>query len=272
MLPPATDLPAPVPAPVPEGPTVPTARLSFAVLGGCRPGAAAGCSPVLQRLATELGESPVEMVLGTGDYVEGSSNQATLRNQYQWFFYALQPLQNQRTIPLALAPGAHEIGGSSLSGNLFTEYTGGLYYSFDRGAAHFIVLDTEVPGQEQRIMGDQWWWLVRDLYQALAAKYLFVVLNRPLFPVAAGRGESLDRYPPYRDALHKLFTDYRVSAVFAGSEALYNCETRDGVKYFITGAAGGVLDQTYPAGSFHHYLYVTCDDQGYLVQVKAVGG
>lgn len=218
-----------------------------------------------------LGQQRPDLVLGTGDYIEGSLDPTALERQYQWLFYALAPLQDWGQVPVAFAPGGREIKGSAANARLFARYFGGLYYSFDRGAAHFIVLNTEVPGQEQRIMGDQWWWLVSDLYQALGSRFIFVVMNRPLFPVASMRGQSLDRYPQYRDTLHRLFRDYRVSAVFAGAEALYDYQERDGVHYFITGGAGAPLDTTAPTPAYHHYLWVSCTERGFTVEVKPVG-
>jgi hypothetical protein len=281
--PPTTTGPRPpstTPAPgAPPGETSPSSGgvaaatgLTFGVLGGARPGEEVAVSPVLQRIALDLGERAPEVVLGTGDYVAGSLDPATLERQYQWLFYALQPLQARRVVPVAFAPGPHDIRGSSANARAFAAHFGGLYYSFDRWAAHFIILDTEIPGQEQRIMGDQWWWLVGDLYQALGARYLFVALGRPLFPVASGRGSSLDRYPQYRDALHNLLRDYRVSAVFCGGEGLYDYQERDGVRYFITGGAGDQLDETAgPARAFPHYLWVRCSDEGFQVEAVPTG-
>ncbi len=258
----------------PASPVVPFANpsLNFAVLGGGWPGPGRIISPRLRQIAAELGERAPELVLGTGDFVEGSLDVGVLERQYQWLFYALQPLQTRRVVPVAFAPGAREIRSSSANARVFASYFGGLYYSFDRWAAHFIVLDTEVPGQEQRIMGEQWWWLVGDLYQALGARYIFVALGRPLFPVAGGRGSGLDRYPQYRDALHNLLRDYRVSAVFCGGEGLYDYQERDGVRYFITGGAGEELDETAgPSRAFAHYLWVRCGERGFEVEAVRVG-
>lgn len=266
---PAPETPAPAPLPSPTL-APPTTSLSFGVLGGCRPGATGPVSPVLQRIAEELGRRQPEVVIGTGDYVEGSPDPATLERQYQWLFYALQPLQSSRIVPIAFAPGGHDVR-SSANARLFSSYFGGTYHSFDRWTAHFIVLDTEIPGQEQRIMGDQWWWLVRDLYQALGTRYIFVVTGRPLFPVAGGRGSSLDRYPRCREALHALLRDYHVSAVFSGGEGLYDYQEREGVRYFITGGAGGALDETAgPGRAFSHYLWVRCAEGGFQVEAVAV--
>ncbi len=272
-LPPPTAQPRPpTETPVQPGtPTTPVTSLALGVLGGCRPGPGAPVSPVLQRLAVDLGRRQPEIVIGTGDYIEGSQNPATLEQQYQWLFYALQPLQALRTVPVAFAPGSHDIR-SSANARAFASHFGGTYHSFDRWQAHFIILDTEIPGQEQRITGDQWWWLVSDLYQALGVKYIFVVTGRPLFPVAGGRGSSLDRYPRCRDALHALLRDYHVSAVFSGGEGLYDYQEREGVKYFITGGAGGVLDETAgPGRAFSHYLWVRCAERGFQVEAVPVG-
>ena len=232
----------PPPTPAPGGPD-----FSFAVLGGCYPTEPRPVSPVLQRVADDLGQRAPEVVLGTGNYVAGSLDPAVLERQYQWLFWALRPLQATRVVPVAFAPGPRD-ARSGAAARLFASHFGGLYYSFDRALAHFIVLDTEIPGQEQQITGDQWWWLVSDLYQALGSRYIFVVMGRPLYPVAGGRSTSMDRYPRFRDSLHALFRDCRVSAVFCGGEALYDYQERDGVKYFTTGGAGDELDETAPAG------------------------
>lgn len=248
----------------------PARSLTFAVLGNCHPGSPAAYSPILYHLAVELGPQQVDFVLGTGNYIEGSLDETILRQQYQGLFYALQPLQLWRKIPVAFAPGQRDIWGSRLNAQLFSQYFGGCYYSFDRGPAHFLVLDTEVPGQQGRIMGDQWSWLLDDLHQAQGYRFLFVVMHRPLFPVASARGRSLDRYPSYRDSLHQLFAQYRVSAVFSGAESLYHYQERDGVKYFITGGAGAALDTTAPLRTYHHYLLVTCQQASFTVRLKPV--
>ena len=64
------------------------------------------------------------------------------------------------------------------------------YRSFDRGGSHFIVLDTEMPGQASRIAGEQLEWLKNDLASADGAWHIFVALHRP----SLAGGESYGRF------------------------------------------------------------------------------
>ncbi len=250
----------------------PTANpFRFAVFGDSRPGSRE-YSPILQAIATEIGTLGVAFVIGTGDYIEGSSNQTTVRRQWEGFFTALAPLQAQQATPVALAPGNHDIMGIRRNAEIFLEYFKRLYFSFDHEGCHFIILDTEGLGQEGRIVGTQLQWLKQDLAAHADAKFTFVALHRPLFPVDGHVGSSLDQYPRERDALHALFVQHGVDAVFAGHEHLYNYQKKDGILYFITGGAGAPLYTTPDRGGFYHYLLVTVGDKTFTVEVRRIGG
>ncbi len=241
----------------------------FAVFGDSRPGTRAW-SPVLHAIATEIGGLDVPFVLGTGDYIEGSSNQTTVRRQWDGFFTALAPLQASRAVPVALAPGNHDIMGVRRNAEIFLEYFERLYFSFDYESCHFIILDSEGLGQEGRIAGTQLQWLKQDLAAHRDAKFTFVALHRPLFPVDGHIGSSLDEYPTDRDALHALFVQQGVDVVFAGHEHLYNHQERDGVHYFITGGAGAPLYAAPERGGFYHYLLVTVEQTRFIIDVRRI--
>lgn len=241
----------------------------FAVFGDSRPGNRE-YSPVLQRIATEIGTLGVAFVVGTGDYIEGSSNQTTVRRQWEGFFTAIAPLQAQQTTPVALATGNHDIMGIRRNAEIFIENFKRLYFSFDYEGCHFIILDTEGLGQEGRITGTQLQWLKQDLSAHADAKFTFVALHRPLFPVDGHVGSSLDQYPRERDALHALFVQHGVDAVFAGHEHLYNYQKKDGILYFITGGAGAPLYASPDRGGFYHYLLVTVAEDTFTVEVRRV--
>lgn len=242
---------------------------SFAVFGDSRPGNRE-YSPVLQAMMTEIGGLDVRFVIGTGDYIEGSSNQNTVRRQWEGFFTALEPLQAQRTIPLALAPGNHDIMGVRRNAEIFLEHFKRLYFSFEYESCHFIILNTETLGHEGRITGRQLQWLKQDLADHNDAKFTFVALHRPLFPVDGHVGSSLDQFPAERDALHVLFRQHGVDAVFAGHEHLYNYQERDGIYYFITGGAGAPLYTVPERGGFYHYLLVSVGRDSYTVEVRRI--
>jgi len=242
---------------------------SFAVFGDSRPGDRP-YSPVLQAIATEVGSLRVPFVIGTGDYIEGSSNQSTVRRQWEGFFTGLAPLQAGTTIPVALAPGNHDIVGVRRNAEIFLEYFRYLYFSFDHEGCHFIILDSESLGSEGRIAGNQLQWLKQDLAAHQDAKFTFVALHRPLYPVDGHVGSSLDEYASDRDALHALFVQQGVDCVFAGHEHLYNYQERDGVYYFITGGAGAPLYAAPERGGFHHYLLVSVGEDRYTVEARRI--
>ncbi|MCD6362058.1 MAG: metallophosphoesterase, partial [Armatimonadetes bacterium] len=195
---------------------------------------------------------------------------AQVRAQYERFFEALAPMQANRTIPVAFAPGNHDIMGIPANESIFTEYFEHLYFSFDAGGCHFIVLNTDGAHSSGMIDDHQLQWLRRDLLVHRAARFTFVVMHQPLFPVDGHVGSSLDVHPERRDALHELFVQSGVDSVFAGHEHLYNHQERDGVHYFITGGAGAPLYAPPERGGFYHYLLVQVEDDRYRVTVRRV--
>ena len=211
-------------------------------------------------------------VLGTGDYISGASDEATLRRQWQGFFLGIAPLQAFGKVPVALAPGNHDILGSRRNERIFDDYFDGLHYSFSRGPYHFVILDTEEPGREGRIASKQLAWLKADLAASRAATLTFVALHRPLFPVDGHIGSSLDEYPTERDALHALFIKEGVDCVFMGHEHLYNRHQRDGVDYVITGGAGAPLYAKPDKGGFYHYILAFITGAGYTLRVRKTEG
>lgn len=238
----------------------------FCVFGDSRPDRDPKRLLITSRVAGAMAAERPEFVLGTGDYVDGASTLEAARKQYDDFFRAIRPLQQYGPVPFAAAVGNHDLSGGMAK--LWAQLFGQRYYSFDIGKAHFIILDTQQPGQVGRIDGAQWEWLYRDLTAAQGAPLIFVVLHQPLFPVGVHRGSSLDEYPKYRDRLHMLFARAKVSAVFAGHEHLYNRQKRDGVNYFITAGGGAPLYASPSGGGFYHYLKVTFTDQSYSVEIK----
>ncbi|MFW5869005.1 MAG: metallophosphoesterase family protein [Armatimonadota bacterium] len=242
---------------------------SFAVFADAQP-YGREFSPVLSRIATQVGALDIPFVIGAGDYIDGSTNQTTVRRQWDNFFEGLAPLQANRAIPVALAPGNHDITGIRRNAEIFCEFFNKLYFSFDYQGCHFIILDSETIGADARVTGTQLQWLKQDLAAASDAKFTFVAMHRPLFPVDGNIGYSLDKHPKDRDALHALFVESGVDAVFHGHEHLYNHQERDGIHYFITGGAGAKLYAEPENGGFHHYLLVSVEDAAFTVEVQRI--
>jgi 3',5'-cyclic AMP phosphodiesterase CpdA len=239
---------------------------SFAVFGDNRGEQDGHQPPVFGSLVRKMAALRPDFVIGTGDYIFGPGARISLADQWNDFFRAMQPLQAYRRTYFAPAPGNHEIAGGA-GRKLFLEYFKRFHFSFDWGGNHFVILDTEVPGQESRIAGDQLDWLRRDLANSQHAAHTFVALHRPVYPVGPHKGDSLDKYPQERDALHALFVRHGVNCVFEGHEHFYHRQVRDGVEYIITGGGGASLYASPDKGGFHHFLYVTADQRGYKVAI-----
>lgn len=204
--------------------------------------------------------------VNTGDCIYGSSNKQLREKQYKDYCDTLQSLFKPKVY---LALGNHELHGGRASQEFFAKELGNIYYSFDYADSHFIVLDSEVVGEAGHITGKQLEWLKEDLKKSRAARHKFVFLHRPLYPVDGHMGRSLDQHPAERDALHRLFVQNRITAVFAGHEHLFHTQIKNGVRYVITGGAGAFL---YPSvegkGDFHHFVLVSVD--GDKLEMKVV--
>lgn len=253
-------------------------EFTFTVFGDSQPGSDFSGLDITRRLVLQMIQHDPVVVVGTGDYIDGAGKPDVVRAQYARFFEVLAPLKAGGTsffhpeIPVAFAPGNHDIRSTASNVGIFKEYFGALHHSFDINGCHFIILNSEELGREGKIDGDQWNWLVADLRAAADSQCIFVALHRPLFPVDGHIGSSMDIDIPLRDRLHALFVQHRVSAVFSGHEHMYNHQRRNEVDYFTSGGGGGPLYVSRERGGFHHYLLVTVHDDGYRVEAMPLGG
>jgi hypothetical protein len=104
-------------------------------------------------------------------------------------------------------------------------------------------------------------------------RYKFVFLHRPPFPTTSGFNFSMDKYKTDRDALHKLFVENKVSAVFSGHEHLFSRSSKDGITYVISGGGGqSLLSFWSQDGAFFHYIIAKKANEGYLVRVHDISG
>jgi len=158
-----------------------------------------------------------------------------------------------RSVPLYAVLGNHE-HDASLYFQFFALPGNERYYSFDRGAAHFVVFDS--PGlyppednqsftsaDRDRFMQrqEQYWqqqmqWLKDDLAGRPDAKYIFVFFHYPLYSVKASRVEGSNQL---RARFGSVFQDYHVTAVFGGHDHHYHRAVAGGVHFVEGGVAGG---------------------------------
>ncbi len=168
---------------------------------------------------------------------------------------------------LYLAPGNHDIRGEE-SFAVYLTFFPKPYYSVSDGDTLFLFLNTELPGEEHRITGEQALWLETELQQPF--RYKFVFMHEPLYPVVPFHG--LDRHKKARDALHALFVRSGVSLVVAGHDHIYKRSQKDGITYVVAGAQGGRLYFLAKNGEFFDYTTAMRIDDHYFFIVRDIEG
>jgi len=181
----AADPPAvPPPGPPPTPPTPPaSAPFTFAVFGDNRPESADKRLPwVFKQILGEIRRLHPAFVVTTGDLIYGSeTDTALVEREYD----EALPLVKDLGVPVYFATGNHEIRKSAANEAIYRKRVcDKLYYSFDYGNAHFIILDGDIVGQEHRITGDQFDLFEKDLQQAQSAKHIFVFQHQQPYPVS----------------------------------------------------------------------------------------
>jgi hypothetical protein len=218
----------------------------FAVVGGIE-GNAEGYE---ETVAALTGETPA-FVFSVGKSIAEPGNAS------QWEAFA--DLSNRLSVPFYLTVSPGEVVDEETEGTYkdWVDLPGNeLYYSFTYGNSHFIVLDTEEPGNPGRITGRQLDWLREELEWNRDQEHIFVFMHRPMYPQYAPVEESMGERPMERTALHNLLRSHRVDAVFNGEGNYFTCSTHDGVYHISTGAAGAAPDAPVEFGGYRHFLLV----------------
>jgi predicted MPP superfamily phosphohydrolase len=107
---------------------------------------------------------------------------------------------------------------------------GSNYYSISRnnGLVDFFMLDST------NLDASQVGWIEKSLRESRAI-WKLAVLHHPVYSSGKKHGSDLK----LREQLEPLFTRYRVQAVFAGHDHVYErTKPQQGIQYFITGAGG----------------------------------
>ncbi|HEX2966492.1 MAG TPA: metallophosphoesterase [Syntrophorhabdaceae bacterium] len=191
------------------------ANIPFAVISDTHVGKHDSVYPsVLHLLKIEQ----IDTIIHTGDAINNPGN------RYEWkkFLAAQGPQQT-----VHLAAGNHDITNKQ-SFETYLKFFPKPYYSFSEGDVLFILLNTEIPGEESTVEGKQLSWLEAELRRSF--RYKFVFLHEPLFPVIH---LGLAAHEASRDMLHRIFVENGVSLVVAGHDHIYHRTMRDGITYII---------------------------------------
>ncbi len=137
--------------------------------------------------------------------------------------------------PIYYVPGNHDIGDkpdamvavppvADANYDVFEQYWGRPFFSFDVEDCHFVVVDTPVLNSGLHREQEQSEWLETDLRRA-AGKRIFLFTHYPPFVRNADENEHYDNLgEPARGWLLDLIRSFRVEAIFSGHvhNFLYN--------------------------------------------------
>ncbi len=243
-----------------------TGKFTFAVIGDNRTG-----DDIYRRVIGQVMERKPAFIVNTGDQI------ATSGSREQWVnFWEMSKVV---AVPYFFTVGNHDVhpdvAGSEQTYKEQVNLPGNeLYYSFAAGNSLFVVLDSNVKGEDKKITGEQLEWLEQTL-AASKQRHTFVFVHHPLYP-EPGKGKhfgnSLDRYKDERDRLQALFVKHRVNTVFLGHEHVYLRKNIDGIRHIVAGGGGAPLYAKDEDGGFHHYVLLTVDGEKVSGEVVDVNG
>ena len=194
-------------------------------------------------------------------------------NELEWlnFWYYSNPITEK--MPIYIARGNHE--GNEASDEYALRHYGRLsgdnfYYFVQHEDLLFLILDTEIKGEEEGILGEQLAWMKKQLDSAAAApgiENIFIFLHRPLYPQGFHQGSNLLN----ADTLHQIFLlNKKIRVVFSGHDHFFNCYLKDGMHYITTGGAGGPLYHG-NGGDYHHFIKVSIFRETKRINLKSIG-
>ncbi len=232
-------------------------EIYFAAMSDPQPDTEEWYDPVHQEILQQVNIINPYFTLLAGDLIHGSTSESTSRDSFEGFQYIME---EELDTPWFVVPGNHDI----LAGiDLYQEYFGESYYSFDFSTAHFIALSTEESGETNSISGDQYDWLASDL-GANEASEVVAFWHRPLVPPAwssySGWLDS-DQANLVAGLLDQGGTDFVINGHTHGYDYQF-INTNDfsaivnGFYQLVTGGAGAD-----PTTGYNHYI-LTAINQG----------
>lgn len=243
--------------------------VEFAVLGDAEP-----CRFAILRLLFNRPEAflrqvrdiqprPIDFTIQLGDMVSKGQPR-----YYDAFLRELAGLGILR--PYLTVCGNHDRSrptGKSHS-TLYRRLFGKANYSFDRGPARFVVLDSS----DRRVSRAQLRWLKLVLDTPLRK---LVFTHMPPVQLGLWGGGAAHELGGFTEGSHKfmdLMSESRVERVYMGHVHAFGVQDWGGVRYVLTGGGGSAL---FPSGAqdrFHHYLTVTVGPGGVSERVYPLDG
>ena len=250
---------------------------TFTVMGDTRPIGPLNFdfAPGLTRIVEEINLINPALVFHTGDMVYAYGEPELVVEKE--FATALE-LFGTIEAKVYYVPGNHDYSSQPFAADEFLRVTKQKeYFSTDYEGVHFIILNTELPGEVAYVTGEQLEWLKEDLEENKDARAIFVFMHRPVFPRQKEVAKTdMTIHPSDYEQRHRqniadiqndkelagLFARYKATAVIAGHEHLFYRTEHKGVPYYVVGGGGAVFRTPPDEGGFYNYLVVNVTSEG----------
>ncbi len=221
-----------------------------------------GNPPEFERMVYEASLLKPDFAIQVGDLIHGYTYDKNILRA-EWKRYKGQiSLMNAPYYPV---PGNHDVVTDEAE-EVYIEEWGRdkLYYSFDKGPAHFIVLDSWYGEADDRIEEWQRNWLKDDLetYKTkftadeFKRKSIFIFLHSPLWQYPDDHEGRQDWYK-----VQEILKEYPVKLVMGGHTHEHVWKNSEGIDYLIINSAG-VHRENVRGGKFSAFLHVTASGDG----------
>lgn len=203
---------------------------------------------IVRKIVREANEKKPDFVLLGGDLVQMGLPS---------YFTTLNKVLRKFRTPVISAIGNHDTSYTDYSDQEeWKDFFGKTYFSFDAGPARFIFLNCanhNLPDAQLDFLRDE---LKTDLQK-------FIVMHRPV-------GYLNELYDtPLKggsERFRELIEDAGVTAVMTGHEHHHGYYEVNGIKFIVSGGAGGRLNKN-TTGTFHHYIFGHVTDKSFNFDV-----
>lgn len=250
------------------------APFSFVVIGdphvGITPASFEGFEQAVADIG-KLAEKPA-FVVTVGDIA------ANVPNRKFYAFY--RDVMRKLDIKVYNVVGNHDIAPKTNSREMFKEFFGPNYYSFDHGAFHFVVLDSACPPHLATVNDSELKWLEQDLRRVGKSTPIIVFLHHPIHSTIVQRYEAAKGNPGIvvtnPDRILDVLEPYNLKIVFQGHLHENECLQKGGTEFFSVGSIGGAWwglkgHDKCSDGSPRGYTIVKVNGTNTTVEYKAVG-
>jgi 3',5'-cyclic AMP phosphodiesterase CpdA len=210
-----------------------------------------------------------DFIVNLGDDIEDESREADLAR-----YGECQSILSTSRAPLVNVAGNHDLIHLNREDiNRFWQRTGALYYSFDQGGWHFVILHTiEKQDVEIRVPEVERQWLRADLSAGRAPTVVFMHHSASEQYLEDSRwwpGRSHLALVKERAELRRIFEESgRVRAVFNGHLHWNHLDVLGGIPYITVQSLIENLDDDGPGRAASAHAVVTLGESGMRVRVR----